>query len=251
MFEFGDRCGLLEVGEGVRVVDDVFAVEGVRGGGELVERGFPDRKNLAGKVRRLCATLQRGVGAGERIEARGNHQLEIALGEDDVGVLPVQHLALFGDAEFASEAVHRLCEDSAMGRAAAAPYGTAASVEEPQSHVAFAGNFVERAVGLVDLPCAGDHAAILVGVGVAEHDFLLVVPGFEKRLVGVAGPKLAHDGGRVLKVFDGLEERHGLKTGVVVLSFDANSAETGEPKDVEHVLRAGRSADDVLPDGFG
>ena len=29
VFEFGDGCGLLEVGEGVGVVDDVFAIEGV------------------------------------------------------------------------------------------------------------------------------------------------------------------------------------------------------------------------------
>src|SRR6185312_10260758 len=46
VLEFGDRGGLLEVGEGVRVVDDVFAVEGAGGGGELVERGLPDGKDF-------------------------------------------------------------------------------------------------------------------------------------------------------------------------------------------------------------
>jgi hypothetical protein len=41
-----------------------------------------------------------------------------------------------------------------------------------------------------------------------------------------------------------------LEAGVVFLSFDANSAETGEPEDVEHIFGAGGSADDVLADGF-
>ncbi len=80
---------------------------------------------------------------------------------------------------------------------------------------ALAGDLVQGAVGLVDLPGAGDHAAVFVGVGVAEHDLLVAVPGFEQWLVGFAGPELAHDGGGVLKVFDGLEERDGLEAGVV------------------------------------
>ena len=50
VFEFGDGGGLLEVGEGVGVVDDVFAVEGEGGGGELVEGGFPGGEDLAGEV---------------------------------------------------------------------------------------------------------------------------------------------------------------------------------------------------------
>ena len=67
VFEFGDGRGLLEVGEGVGVVDDVFAVEGVGGGGELVEGGLPRGKDLAGEVRACFAlALQRSVGAGER-----------------------------------------------------------------------------------------------------------------------------------------------------------------------------------------
>ena len=101
-----------------------------------------------------------------------------------------------------------------MGGAAAAADGAAAAVEEAERDVALAGDLVERAVGLPDLPGAGDHAAVLVGVGVAEHDLLLMVPGFEQRLVGVAGPELAHDGGGVLQVFDGLEERDGLEAGI-------------------------------------
>ncbi len=50
VFEFGDGRGLLEVGEGLGVVDDVLAVEGEGGGGELVERGLPGGEDLAGEV---------------------------------------------------------------------------------------------------------------------------------------------------------------------------------------------------------
>ena len=50
MFELGDRGRLLEVGEGVGVVDDVPLVEGEGEGGELVEGCFPSREDLAGEV---------------------------------------------------------------------------------------------------------------------------------------------------------------------------------------------------------
>ncbi len=50
VLQLGDGRGLLEVGEGVGVVDDVFAVEGVGDGGELVERGLPRGEDLAGEA---------------------------------------------------------------------------------------------------------------------------------------------------------------------------------------------------------
>ena len=76
---------------------------------------------------------------------------------------------------------------------------------------------------------------------------------FEQRLVGVAGPELAHDGGRVLEVFDGLEERDGLQAGVSEgrVALDLDAAEASEPEDVEDISAHGGSADDVLADGFG
>ena len=85
-------------------------------------------------------------------------------------------LALLGDAEFAVEAVDWLREDGAMGRTAATANCPSTAMEEAEGDVALAGDLVERAVGLVDLPGAGNHAAVLVGVGVAEHDLLLMVP---------------------------------------------------------------------------
>ena len=60
------------------------------------------------------------VGAGDGVQRGGDHQLKVALGEDDVGVLPVEHLALLRDAQFAGEAVHGLGEDGAVSGATAA-----------------------------------------------------------------------------------------------------------------------------------
>src|SRR5258708_34317287 len=144
-----------------------------------------------------------------------------------------------------------------MGGAAAAPYGAAASMKEPQSDIAFAGNFVECAVSLVDLPRTRDHAGVFVRIGVAEHDLLVPVPGFQKRSISFAGPKLAHDGGRVLKVFDGLEEGNGLEAGIGILTvgpgrcgLDANPSEAGKPKKRKHIFAPVGSANDILPHGF-
>src|ERR1035437_10483603 len=98
--------------------------------------------------------LKRGVGAGEGVERGGDHELEIALGEDDVGVLPVEDFALFGDAEFAGEAVHGLGEDGAVGGASAATDRASAAVEEAEGEATLVGDLVERAVRFPNLPGA-------------------------------------------------------------------------------------------------
>ena len=76
MFQFGDRRGLLEVGEGFGVVYDVSAVEGVRGGGELFHRLLPGRGQQAGQVG-VAIRVSRSC---ERVERGGDHQLQVAFG---------------------------------------------------------------------------------------------------------------------------------------------------------------------------
>ena len=70
------------------------------------------------------------VGAGQRVERSGDHQLEVALGQHFVGVFEVEHLALLGDAQLAVEGVEWLGEDGAMRGPAAAAHRAAAAVEE-------------------------------------------------------------------------------------------------------------------------
>ena len=42
----------------------------------------------------------------------------------------------------------------------------------------------------------------------------------------------------------------GCRPGSIPAGFNANSAETRKPEDVKHIFGAGRSADDVLANGF-
>src|SRR6185437_13437705 len=49
---------------------------------------------------------------------------------------------------------------------------------------------MKRMVRLIQLPQAGDHAAIFIGVGISQHDFLPPAPGVEKGAIfgGVPHP---------------------------------------------------------------
>src|SRR5690242_14587679 len=94
------------------------------------------------------------IRSGNCIQRGGDHQLEVALGEHNVGVLPVQHLALLSKAKLAGEAVNGLGEDGAVRGASAASDCATAAVEEAQTDVALARDLVQGAMGLVDLPCA-------------------------------------------------------------------------------------------------
>ncbi len=172
------------------------------------------------------------VGTSQSVEGCRDHQLQIALGEDDVGVLPVQHFALLGNADLAGEGAVRLGIDGAVRRAAAAADGAAAAVKEPQADAALARHLVQGAMGAEDLPGAGEHAAVFVGVGVAEHDLLGVAPGFQQLPIAGRLPELAADGGRVAQIFNGFEERHRHQARVARIgaaALDAHAAQAGEP----------------------
>jgi hypothetical protein len=66
----------------------------------------------------------------------------------------------------------------------------------------------QRNLGPVQLPVAGEDAAVLVAVAVAQHDVLLAA-AFPDQL-GNAGQlvEAAHDGRGIAQVLDGLEQRH-------------------------------------------
>ena len=187
-----------------------FAIKTEGQAGERVERGLPLRLEHAGEVALGVAR----VGPRQRIERGGDHELEVALGQHLVGVFEVEHFALLGDAQLAVERVEGLGEDGAMRGSAAAAHRAAAAVEEAQLDAGFARDHMQVAMRAEDLPRGGQHAAVFVRVGVAEHDLLPVAPtGEEFAVVGTA-PELAADGGRVAQVFDGFEERHRHQAGI-------------------------------------
>jgi len=55
-------------------------------------------------------------------------------------------------------------------------------MKEPQFTPAFLRPFVQFPVRFVQLPRAGQHSTIFVGVGIAQHHFLPVSPGIEVRV---------------------------------------------------------------------
>src|SRR5580698_8154268 len=101
-----------------------------------------------------------------------------------------------------------------------------------------------------DLPSAGEHAAIFIGVGVTEHDFLTVVPcGEEPAIVGAA-PEFTADLRCIAQIFNGFEEWNRHEARVAFGAFDADTAETSETDDGENVVDTGGAADDVLANGL-
>ncbi len=154
-----------------------------------------------------------GIRPGQRIERGRNHQLEIAFGEHFVGVFPVEDFALLGDADLPLEGVHGLREDGAMRGAAAAADRAAPAVKEAQLHAALARHLVQGAMGAKDLPGAGEHAAVFVGVGVAQHDLLPVVPAVEQLAVVSAGPESRQMAGALRRSSIDSKSGTGIKPG--------------------------------------
>src|SRR5208337_2091560 len=89
---------------------------------------------------------------------------------------------------------------------AAPPDRAAAAVEEPDAHAVAAKNLHEADLGLVQLPARGDEAAVLVGVGIAEHHFLLAAYRIDEPAVFGDGEQRIHHGDAGAQVLDRLEQ---------------------------------------------
>jgi hypothetical protein len=111
------------------------------------------------------------------LQRGGDQGLQVAPADFRIGVFGADHLALFGQADLPAHGARGLRQDGLVARAAATPDGAAAAVEHAQLDAVARGQFVEqfhqRDLGAVQLPVAGEDAAVLVAVRVAQHDVLL------------------------------------------------------------------------------
>jgi len=193
--------------------------------------------------------------ARQRVERRGDHELEVALGQHLVGVFEVEHLALLGDAQLAVERVEGLSKDGAMRGPATAAHCAAAAVKHAQLDAGFTRGHVQIAMRAEDLPCGGQHAAILVRVGVAEHDLLPVAPARNEFAIVSAAPELAADGGRVAQIFNGFEERHWhqprISAATFACAFYRDAAQPRQADHGQHILYRRCAADHVLANSLG
>ena len=158
----------------------------------------------------------------ERGFQRGGHQcFQVTPTNLGVGVFGADHLTLFGQANLSAHGTGGLRQNGLVAGAAATADGAAPTMEQPELNRACAldfsvlGKLVKQRhqgnLGTVKLPVAGEDAAVLVAVRVAQHDVLLavlVMTAACKQLTDARYRiKLAHDGRRLAQVFDGLKKR--------------------------------------------
>src|SRR2546428_86603 len=96
----------------------------------------------------------------------------------------------------------------APGRPAAARHGAAAPVEERESDPVLVAYARDRFLRPIECPVGGHVAAILVAVGVADHDHLLPTASRDVLTVDAKRKELRQDPGSGVEILEGLEERH-------------------------------------------
>ena len=164
----------------------------------------------SGGQKRFACRLGRLQQGG--LERGGDQGFQVAPANFGVGVFGANHLALLREADLPAHRARRLGQDGLVAGAAAAPYGAAAPMEHAQPDRMAAAEFVkhldQRDLGAVQLPVAGEDAAVFVAVRVAQHDVLLAATALHQR--GHAGQciEVAHDGPGVAQVFNGFKQRH-------------------------------------------
>ena len=164
-----------------------------------------------------------------------------------LGVLGGDHLTLLGDAQRALHRARRLGQDRVVAGSPAAAHGTAATVEEPQPDSGLARRLDQVQLCPVQRPVRGQVAAVLVGVGVAEHDFLAVAAGGHHRAVQRKVQRRFENRRSTLQVVDGLEQRHDTDWRVRLASGGVQQAGLLEQDGrLEHVRHRLAHRDDVV-----
>ena len=69
----------------------------------------------------------------------------------------------------------------------------------------------ERGLGLVEFPARGQKPAILVAVGIAEHDFLRAAAAVEQARVFGQAQQFIHHIAATAQIFDRFEQRHDIE----------------------------------------
>ena len=195
--DLADRGGLQEVLHETVCLVDQFGVGTLRTVGQFVE-------NFVGRAGRVAEPLDVEQG---RLQGGRQQGLQVALGHLRLGVFGGDHLALLGQPQRAVHRSRRLSEDGFIAWPSTAADRAAATVEEPQPNSGFACRFDEVEFGPVERPVGGQVAAVLVGVGVAEHDLLAVAAGAHDALVDRKVKCRFENRCAAVQVVDRLEQR--------------------------------------------
>ena len=142
------------------------------------------------------------------LQGRRDQALQVAMRDAGFGVLGGDHLALLGQAQRTVDRTGRLGQDRVVARAAAAADGAAATMEEPQPDSRRARRLDQIQFGAVQRPVGRQVAAVLVGIGIPQHDLLGVAAGGDHRPVDRDREGRLQDRRAALQIVDGLEQRH-------------------------------------------
>ncbi len=139
-----------------------------------------------------------------------------------------------------------------MGRTAAAANSATPAVEQPQIDVALSCRLLQIPLRLVNLPGTGQHAAVLVGIGIAEHDLLAAPPGIEERPVISGAPQLAADGRPIAQIRDGLKQRHRHQPRIATAFIGRypHPRPHRQAQPAPHIFDTTRTADHIAADGL-
>ena len=126
--------------------------------------------------------------------------------EPGEAVLERDRLALLGQLQPAGWVAGGLREDRRMGRPATAARAAAATVEDRQLDLGLPRDLDEPFLRAVDRPLCGEEAAVLAGVGVADHHLEAAVTILHPLRETRIGEQLADDVRRTAEVRDRLEQ---------------------------------------------
>ena len=105
-------------------------------------------------------------------------------------------------------------------------------------------------MGAEDLPGAGQHAAVFIGIGIAQHHLLPVVPGGHQLAIVGPAPQLAANLRRTAQILNGFKQRHRHQPWIlsrpVARSLHLHSAQPRQPHHGQHIIHRRSAADDVL-----
>ena len=154
-------------------------------------------RQLGEVVEGRALLLRRRVGRyfGKRREQRpGQRRLEVAVREPGEAVLERDRLALLGQLQPPGRVAGGLRENRGVRRPAAPARAPAAPVEDRQLDFSFPRDLDELFLCAVDRPLCGEEAAVLTGVGIADHHLEAAIAILHSLCETRIGEQFADDG---------------------------------------------------------
>ncbi len=166
------------------------------------------------------------------LEHAGAEHLHLKRGGALIGVFERDDLALFGHAQASADGARRLRRDRLRRRRAAPAHRTAATMEKGDGDAGLGADLSQFRLRFRKLPVRRQEAAVLIRVGIADHDFLRAALHARAAPDERQRQQFAHDRGRRAQIGNCLEQRRdrqhaGLDARCVVIEIGFLGEEIG------------------------